>query len=650
MIFLLKKLLHLLPWLGNIIYKKELLTIRNSRYFDEKYYYFLRPEVFNSQKDAALHYLLYGWKEKTNPSEYFNTAEYLTAYPDVNFNPLLHYEWFGKNENRNIGIKPFLIEISNKQNETITNLENKLITIQNAISSLEDKFIFDKQQYTAIQEEQENKFTTIQNTVSFVQENLDFARRQTAEIQLVVQDEQKLRQNKSNEINDLKKHIDSTTDSLQTKLTEQEKYFENKLSCFLQELETSKEAGKKQFDTIESLKSDLNQNISSLHVKLIEQQNDFESKLMKTKMEHELNFLNYQKQEHEKTVAREENTLKLQRDLFEVEKQISIQNEQIVYTDSLKNELEKLQKNIFLQTDLKIKEKINTIPEIRIRNTKHINKEVIASKIENFNSKGITDKKRNRKLIITLTSYPERMYDIQYCLFSLLTQSCKPDMVILWLSEEEFPNKEKDIPSKVLKLQENGLTIKWCKDNLKSYNKLIYALKEFPEDIFIIADDDIFYPQDWTAKLYDAYIQNPNFIHCHRAHKIKLENNTIVPYSNWEKCIVNDYPSYKNFFTGVGGVLCSSKHFHADIIDDKKFKFLAPDGDDIWFWAMAVLNNTKINIVENAINDITYINPERELNLNGEKTLWSTNKLGNNDKQLHSIIVSYPNVLEKLLI
>ena len=50
---------------------------------------------------------------------------------------------------------------------------------------------------------------------------------------------------------------------------------------------------------------------------------------MKTKMEHELNFLNYQKQEHEKTVAREENTLKLQRDLFEVEKQISIQNEQI---------------------------------------------------------------------------------------------------------------------------------------------------------------------------------------------------------------------------------------------------------------------------------------------------------------------------------
>ena len=331
MIFLLKKLLHLFPWLGNIIYKKELRTIRNSRYFDEKYYYFLRPDVFNSQKDAALHYLLYGWEEKTNPSEYFNTAEYLNAYPDVNFNPLLHYEWFGKNENKNIGIKPFLIEISNKQNETITNLENKLITIQNAISSLEDKFIFDKQQYTAIQEEQENKLTTIQNTVSFVQENLNFARRQTAEIQLVVQEEQKLRQNNTNQFEELKKQVNNIENSLQPKLAEQQNNFETKLtdlkfrfenhiSNILQETEKNKKSFENTIKVIEEIKSYFSQNIDSLHANLTEQQNDFESKLAKAQLEQEKSFLNYQKQEHEKTVAREENTLKLQRDLFEVER------------------------------------------------------------------------------------------------------------------------------------------------------------------------------------------------------------------------------------------------------------------------------------------------------------------------------------------
>ena len=57
--------------------------------------------------------------------------------------------------------------------------------------------------------------------------------------------------------------------------------------------------------------------------KLQEQQNSFESKLEKLQLEQERTFLNYQKSEHEKTVAREENTLKLQRDLFEMERKNS---------------------------------------------------------------------------------------------------------------------------------------------------------------------------------------------------------------------------------------------------------------------------------------------------------------------------------------
>ena len=279
---LLKKILWLFPWLGNVLYKKELRTIRNSRYFDEKYYYFLRPDVFASKKDAALHYLLYGWEEKVNPSEFFNTSEYLTAYPDVNFNPLLHYEWFGKNENRNIGIKPFLTERNNKQNKTITNLENKLITIQ--------------------------------NTVSLIQENLNFARRQTSEIQLAVQEEQKLKQDKSNQIEELKKQTSNITNSLQSKLAEQQNDFESKLAEQQNDFESKLAEQQNDFE------SKLAKQQNDFESKLAEQQNDFESKLMKAKMEHELNFLNYQKQEHEKTVAREENTLKLQRDLFDIER------------------------------------------------------------------------------------------------------------------------------------------------------------------------------------------------------------------------------------------------------------------------------------------------------------------------------------------
>ena len=53
----------------------------------------------------------------------------------------------------------------------------------------------------------------------------------------------------------------------------------------------------------------------------------------------------------------------------------------------------------------------------------------------------------------------------------LLQQTLKPDEVILWLSEEQFPNKQ--LPENLTRLQEFGLSIKWCKDDIKSFKKLI---------------------------------------------------------------------------------------------------------------------------------------------------------------------------------
>ena len=131
----------------------------------------------------------------------------------------------------------------------------------------------------------------------------------------------------------------------------------------------------------------------------------------------------------------------------------------------------------------------------KIRYLPHIDKISVQKEINSFKGRGVTTSERSPKLIVTLTSFPQRMYDIHFTLYSLLNQSLKPDAVLLWLSEEEFPNREKDVPNAVLKLQENGLTIKWVKENLRSYKKLIPALKEYKNDILVTADDDIYYPQ-----------------------------------------------------------------------------------------------------------------------------------------------------------
>ena len=57
---------------------------------------------------------------------------------------------------------------------------------------------------------------------------------------------------------------------------------------------------------------------------------------------------------------------------------------------------------------------------------------------------------------------------------TLLKQTVKPDKVVLWLAEEQFPQKENELPSELLELQNFGLTIKWCTD-IRSYKKLIPA-------------------------------------------------------------------------------------------------------------------------------------------------------------------------------
>ena len=181
-------------------------------------------------------------------------------------------------------------------------------------------------------------------------------------------------------------------------------------------------------------------------------------------------------------------------------------------------------------------------------------------------------------------------------------------------------------------------------------DRLIPTLKEYPNALIVTADDDIFYPQDWLKKLYNEYEQNKNCIICHRAHRIKIENKKILPYKTWDKEIIVNNPSFHNFLTGVGGVLYAPNMFYKEFLNDKLFMELTPQNDDIWFWAMAVLNDTKIKIVDDPINILTYINPEREIGFNNDITLTSSNvQQSQNDIQLNKVLTYYPQIMEKLL-
>ena len=291
--------------------------------------------------------------------------------------------------------------------------------------------------------------------------------------------------------------------------------------------------------------------------------------------------------------------------------------------------------------EVKINKKIYSKPKY------FIDKTIYKNLIKHFSGWGVTDNKREVQLIISLTSYPERMNEIHYTLYSLLNQSLKPDKVILWLAKTQFPNGEKDIPNNVINLKKNGLSICWC-DDLRSYKKIIPSLKKYPDHIIITADDDLFYPRHWLKNLYETYENNKKCIISHRIRKILIKNNTISKYNDWTLSLNEEPASFLNFSTNGAGTLFPPHSLHEKFFKSELFNELCPHADDIWIWAMAILNNTKIKGVKNNFAELTYVNLARELGILNQKTLYSYNRT-NNDKQLNNVLKKYPEILNKLI-
>ncbi|MBQ7454521.1 MAG: glycosyltransferase family 2 protein [Selenomonadaceae bacterium] len=162
-----------------------------------------------------------------------------------------------------------------------------------------------------------------------------------------------------------------------------------------------------------------------------------------------------------------------------------------------------------------------------------IDKKEIDKLISRKNFVGLNKFPRAEKVIVSLTSYKPRINDVKYAIYSLLNQTFPPDKLILWLDEDSFPQREKNLPHDLLELKKFGLTINWC-ENLRPHTKYFYTLKNYPDDIIVTADDDIFYRPDWLKILYDEHTKFPNCLIAHRCHRLRLDTQgNLYPYTAW---------------------------------------------------------------------------------------------------------------------
>lgn len=220
------------------------------------------------------------------------------------------------------------------------------------------------------------------------------------------------------------------------------------------------------------------------------------------------------------------------------------------------------------------------------------------NRVRSVNYSGLSGKK-DIALIVSLTSFPARIEYVHIPIESMLMQSVKPDMIILWLAETQFPNKEKDLPQELLDLTQYGLSIEWC-DDIRSYKKLVPTIEKYPEAAVITIDDDLYYSPKIIEKLVSSSKLKEKTISCHRAQRIEKAEGDCDIRKFVRKDIWCPYPrpSFLNQLTGGAGTYFPAHSLYKDVVDRKLFMNLAPTNDDIWFWAMAVLGGYRCNVVK----------------------------------------------------
>lgn len=201
--------------------------------------------------------------------------------------------------------------------------------------------------------------------------------------------------------------------------------------------------------------------------------------------------------------------------------------------------------------------------------------------------------KREKKIIVSLTSYPPRFNNIYMCLKSLLCQSMKPDKIIVWFGSD---TEETKLTEKMRELQRYGIEYRFDQNhNLKPHKKYFYAMQEFPDDIVITVDDDSVYPPNTIASLYSSYLRHPNCVSARRVHKMTFNNGILDTYDNWKKEYRGERTeSSKLVAVGVGGVLYPPRCLPKETFDLKAIVDLCLGADDIWLKCMELLKGTKV--------------------------------------------------------
>lgn len=259
----------------------------------------------------------------------------------------------------------------------------------------------------------------------------------------------------------------------------------------------------------------------------------------------------------------------------------------------------------------------------------------------------MSETRKKEQVIVSLTSFPAAISYVEPTVRSILAGSVLPDKIMLYLTASQFEGKEVPQELKLLAEENPLFEIRFCDKDIRSYTKLLPALKDFPDAVIVTIDDDQRYHQNLLRDLLKVHSRYPEAVVAHRVRRISVGK----PYSQWKKYKWPDFIfkrhhiGFNNLQTGVGGVLYPPHSLKLEMLDEDLFMNIAPTTDDIWFWAAAVANGTKVMPVPFGVSAPHGVGKPASL------SLMTQNYASGNDKNLmnfNAILEAYPEVEKEL--
>ena len=193
-------------------------------------------------------------------------------------------------------------------------------------------------------------------------------------------------------------------------------------------------------------------------------------------------------------------------------------------------------------------------------------------------------------LIVSLTSFPARIRFVPQVIGCLRKQTRPADAILLWLSAEQFPDREASLPAELLEAVRNGaVSLRWTEGDLKPHKKYLGAFREFPDDVIVTVDDDVLYGPTLLEDLWNTRLRYPGAVVAGRTHLITLDpSGQPRHYAQWLRRTLGfeEGPAMQLFAVGIGGVLYEPKWFPPELYDTEVIRNTCLLADDVWLKVM----------------------------------------------------------------